>query len=72
MDSERTNINNGFKLDTAEFCGYAKAKLEAIEEDVKDIKRSLSAMRWKVAAIGGATSLVITILTLLVKNALIK
>ena len=65
---ENENKNNNFKLDTAAFCGYAKAKLETIGQDIEEIKKSLGSVKWKVAALGGTISIIVTIVTLLVRK----
>jgi hypothetical protein len=69
--------NNGFKLETAQFMGSVKAHLENIHGDVAEIKASIEKMtksvdklKWKVAAIGGTVSLIVTALCLLIRSAL--
>ncbi len=70
-----TELNNNFKLDTTEFVGYMKGwregtekSMDEIKQDLKDIKRSLGAVKLKVAVIGGTVSLAVTVLCLLLKK----
>ncbi len=67
--------NNGFKLDAKEFEGHTRASLEFIKEKLQLIdtkvdhfEKCVTGLKIKMAAIGGAVSLLVTLMTLLVKE----
>jgi len=67
--------NGGFRDDTKEFVGYAKACLEGnqrnmdeIKGDLKEIKQSVSKLKLRVAAIGGTVSLIVSLVMFLLKS----
>jgi len=70
---------NGFKLDAKEFEGYTRATLEHIkgqlvniDATVEKFEKCVTGLKIKMAAIGGTVSLLITIVTLLVKELVAK
>jgi len=71
--------NNGFKLDAKEFEGYTRATLEhikiqlgSIDAKVEKFEKCVTGLKVKMATIGGVVSLLVTIMTLLIKEMIAK
>ena len=68
-------VNGGFRDDTKEFIGYVTACLEnnkenmgEIKTDLEEIKKSVAKLKLRVAAIGGAVSLIVSLVMFLLKS----
>lgn len=71
--------DNNFKMKSAEWQGYLKATLEAMKEDIGEIKgniekldRRVTNIRVKIAGIGASVSLLTTLLIFLIKELIAK
>ena len=77
MTGSNGNITRTFKA--GEFQGYVSAKLEGICQEMAEIKAECQALRkqvsnnrLKIGGIGGTVALIVTILTMLVKEFITK
>jgi len=70
-----TDNENGYKFKAGEFQGMVKTKLDGIckemaeiKTEIKSIRKRVDGNRLKIAGIGATVSLIVTILTLLIKE----
>ena len=70
-----TDNENGYKFKVGEFQGMVKTKLDGIckemaeiKTEIKSIRKRVDGNRLKIAGIGATVSLIVTILTLLIKE----
>ena len=71
--------NNNFKLKSAEWQAYLRAKLEdlkgdmtEVKKDIKSLNRRVTNIQLKVAGIGAVASILMTLLLFFIKELLAK